>query len=225
MNPYEVLGVDRNADLDAIKRAYRELAKKHHPDAGGDRAKFEEITLAYETLSDSERRAKYDADGVIDGSAAPPDPLRAGAIQIIHAMVNEVLQQIGDGPIYDNIIGKMKEGGRRGIDKIAGDIIAMKAQVKLLRKFAKRFSAKKDNIVAGMIEAKAAGIENNIPRAEQALKLHELAVEILDDHSFEADELPQMLANPGWAQQQHAQANAYYGGIFGGSSNPFGFSP
>jgi len=64
---YEVLGVDRNASEDEIKRAYRKLAREHHPDAsGGDpesEGRFKEATLAYETLRDPERRRRYDLFG------------------------------------------------------------------------------------------------------------------------------------------------------------------
>lgn len=57
---YKILGVDRNADQEEIKRAYRRLAAQHHPDRGGDTKKFQEIQAAYETLSDSQKRAQYD---------------------------------------------------------------------------------------------------------------------------------------------------------------------
>jgi len=59
-NPYQTLGVDRNAAADEIKRAYRKLASKHHPDRGGDTRTFQEIQTAYDTLSDPQRRAAYD---------------------------------------------------------------------------------------------------------------------------------------------------------------------
>lgn len=57
---YNILGVDRNASPDDIKRAYRKLAAQHHPDRGGDTAKFQEIQSAYDTLSDPEKRSQYD---------------------------------------------------------------------------------------------------------------------------------------------------------------------
>jgi len=62
-NPYQTLGVDRNATADEIKRAYRRLASQHHPDKGGDKAKFQEIQQAYDTLTDPQRRAGYDNPG------------------------------------------------------------------------------------------------------------------------------------------------------------------
>ncbi len=64
---YEVLGVDKSASDDAIKKAYRKLAKQYHPDLHpGDKeaeAKFKEVNEAYEILSDSEKREKYDQFG------------------------------------------------------------------------------------------------------------------------------------------------------------------
>ena len=73
---YEILGVNRDADDNAIKKAYRKLAKKYHPDVnkGNTQAeeKFKEVTEAYEILSDPEKRKLYDrfGHGAFDGSAA-----------------------------------------------------------------------------------------------------------------------------------------------------------
>ena len=63
---YEVLGVSRKASQDEIKKAYRKLARKYHPDVNKDKnaeAKFKEVGEAYEVLKDSEKRKKYDALG------------------------------------------------------------------------------------------------------------------------------------------------------------------
>ncbi len=64
---YEVLGVDKSADEQAIKKAYRKLAMKYHPDRNpGDseaEEKFKEINEAYEVLSDSTKRQTYDQFG------------------------------------------------------------------------------------------------------------------------------------------------------------------
>jgi len=61
---YETLGLSKNADEKEIKKAYRKMAVKHHPDKGGDEATFKEISAAYEVLSDAEMRAKYDKYGL-----------------------------------------------------------------------------------------------------------------------------------------------------------------
>jgi len=61
---YETLGVQKTATDKEIKKAYRKLAVKHHPDKGGDEAKFKEVSAAYEILSDSDKREKYDKYGL-----------------------------------------------------------------------------------------------------------------------------------------------------------------
>jgi DnaJ-class molecular chaperone len=73
-DPYEILGVAKSASEAEIKKAFRSLAKKHHPDTkGGDAAaqkKFQEISAAYEILGDKEKRGKFDR-GEIDGNGNP----------------------------------------------------------------------------------------------------------------------------------------------------------
>lgn len=73
---YDRLGVQRNAGVDDIKKAYRNLAREHHPDKGGDPEKFKEIQEAHEVLSDERRRQVYDATGSVNeqpqGHHGPP---------------------------------------------------------------------------------------------------------------------------------------------------------
>ncbi|MDD6650832.1 MAG: DnaJ C-terminal domain-containing protein [Eggerthellales bacterium] len=68
---YKILGVSRTASADEIKKAYRKLARTHHPDAGGDEAKFKEINEAYEVLSDEKKRKLYDQYGTAKESQIP----------------------------------------------------------------------------------------------------------------------------------------------------------
>ena len=87
---YEVLGVDKNADDSAIKRAYRKLAKQYHPDSNpGDESaaeKFREASEAYAVLSDPEKRKAYDTYGhaAFDANSA------AGAVLISAAWIWEI---------------------------------------------------------------------------------------------------------------------------------------
>lgn len=68
MDYYSTLGISKNATQDEIKRAYRSLAGKHHPDRGGDTKKFQEIEEAYRILSDPKTRQEYDNPNPFRGS-------------------------------------------------------------------------------------------------------------------------------------------------------------
>lgn len=78
-NYYDILGVKKGASADEVKKAFRRLARKHHPDAGGDEEKFKEINEAYEVLSDDEKRKSYDQYGQYFGGGMPPGGGRPGA--------------------------------------------------------------------------------------------------------------------------------------------------
>ncbi len=69
---YEVLGIARNASQDEIKKAFRKLAHKHHPDKGGSEVKFKELNEAYQVLSDDKKRAEYDRYGRVFGAGGGP---------------------------------------------------------------------------------------------------------------------------------------------------------
>ncbi|CAB4125973.1 curved DNA-binding protein CbpA [uncultured Caudovirales phage] len=64
---YQTLGVSPQATPEEIKKAYRSLANKHHPDKGGDQAKFKDISVAYDTLGDQNKRAEYDQQRMYGG--------------------------------------------------------------------------------------------------------------------------------------------------------------
>ena len=66
---YQILGVSRDAPQDEIKKAYRKLAHKYHPDKGGDEKKFKELNEAYQILSDQDKKSQYDRFGrVFEGA-------------------------------------------------------------------------------------------------------------------------------------------------------------
>src|SRR5690242_21902131 len=71
---YKVLGVDKKASQDEIKKAYRKLARKYHPDTNKDAGaeeRFKEISEAYDVLGDEDKRKKYDRGGGVFTGANP----------------------------------------------------------------------------------------------------------------------------------------------------------
>lgn len=71
---YEDLGVERNADIKEIRKAYLKLSKTEHPDKGGDAERFKVIQNAYDVLSDEQKRAIYDQTGQIQGDEMQGQP-------------------------------------------------------------------------------------------------------------------------------------------------------
>src|ERR1700754_4098591 len=85
-DPYEVLGVPKTASEAEVKKAFRSLAKKHHPDKhAGDAAaqkKFQEISGAYDILGDKQKRAQFDAGAIgPDGNPKGFDPRAGGGFR------------------------------------------------------------------------------------------------------------------------------------------------
>jgi DnaJ-class molecular chaperone len=107
---YELLGVERSASDDEIKRAFKKLARKFHPDVnpGDNKAedRFKEISEAYAVLSDGEKRRKYDMMGHAAFSGGNPWGAR-GAPQ----NVEDILREFGIGDIFGSIFGS--GGGSR----------------------------------------------------------------------------------------------------------------
>ncbi|MBM5809036.1 MAG: J domain-containing protein [Cyanobacteria bacterium M_surface_9_m1_291] len=102
---FQVLGVERGADADAVKRAFRKLARQYHPDVNpndkGAEAKFKEISEAYEVLSDPQKRQRYEQFGQYwnqaGGGGAPGYDVDFGRYGNFDDFINDLLGRFG-GP-------------------------------------------------------------------------------------------------------------------------------
>jgi DnaJ-class molecular chaperone len=159
-DPYEVLGVARNAGEADIKKAFRALAKKHHPDKhAGDAAaqkKFQEISAAYDILGDKDKRAQFDAGAIgADGSARGPfgpgsgfDPRQGagqggfrqgspfgfgggGGSREFHFSFDDASQAGGGSPFEDIFAGMMGGGARRTSRAARGEDFTAQVTVSL----------------------------------------------------------------------------------------------
>lgn len=92
-NLYDVLGVSKDADAEAIKRAYRQGAKTKHPDVGGDADEMAELSFAMTVLGDPKSREQYDKNGSVPNSEE--DPVRKETLMVF-AMLCEKFFVDGD---------------------------------------------------------------------------------------------------------------------------------
>ncbi len=112
---YDILGVERTATPEEIKKAYRKLAFKYHPDKNpgddGAREKFKEVTKAFEVLSDKEKRAQYDQFGAAGPGMGGPSGFNQGAYDMNDAL-RAFMQAFEGESIFDSLFGM--GGGRAG---------------------------------------------------------------------------------------------------------------
>ena len=102
---YDVLGVGKGASADEIKKAFRRQAVEHHPDRGGDEAKFKELNEAYEVLKDTDKRKRYDQFGHagIGGNGGSPFGGGYGGAQ--GQNINFDFGDLGLGDIFSSFFG------------------------------------------------------------------------------------------------------------------------
>lgn len=102
---YEVLGVGKSASADEIKKAFRRAAVEHHPDRGGDEAKFKELNEAYEVLKDNEKRKRYDQFGHAGVGGNGSSPFGGGYGGGQGQNINFDFGDLGLGDIFSSFFG------------------------------------------------------------------------------------------------------------------------
>lgn len=183
MNPYETLGVRKNASKAAIKNAYRMRSKTAHPDGGGSPEKFGEINLAYKVLSDDGKRERYDRTGEID--EGNPDNTEATIWNLIASMLEQIIMGDAD-PVQSDLIGGMQGAINKQIEAIQ----QMNAKLERARgrivTVAQRFKIKKgENRIAMILNARLLTIEQAIAGNKKAIEINREAYRRLGQYTFE----------------------------------------
>jgi curved DNA-binding protein CbpA len=186
MNPYVILNVSRVASKRAIQKAYRILAKKLHPDCGGDPQKFHEATLAYKVLMDPERRKHFNKTGEI--KEAPPIHENHEVVSTLAAfvvgVVGEAVKNGVDITAVD-ILKAIKENLQANRQEAINRIKSVKKLQASLRTAAQRFVSKDgENMLKGCAEGHADLMSRQIKSLENDVARFDKAEKFLKDYSY-----------------------------------------
>jgi molecular chaperone DnaJ len=129
---YDTLGVPRNADAEAIKKAYRRLAMEHHPDRNQGspeaEARFKELSEAYEVLKDPDRRAAYDRFGKEGARRGAGGPFQGGFD--LHDAIEIFMRDFGGVGGFEELFGGRRSGPRARRSR-AGETVRVRLPVRL----------------------------------------------------------------------------------------------
>jgi molecular chaperone DnaJ len=191
MNLYKILGLSKDATIEEIKRAYKSLVQKHHPDKeGGNNDIFVELQNAYETLIDPVRRKHYDATGEALGNE--PSDLEKQTMRI-NMFLAGLLEQIVNNDDYNENTTDILVLVRKNVtsNKDANQAAVNRAEVlsakrgRVVTRLTKKNS--EENDLCGMLLTANANQRNQIDRLRDAIVDFDKMLSILDDYNYDVD--------------------------------------
>ena len=186
IDPYVLLGVEREADDAAIKQAYRKLAKTAHPDSGGDADAFAKLQLAYDLLKDPVRRKVYDDTGY-DPQLADAKDLKG--LIMLETLVNDFILDEREPGSFDPVAA-MRRKLTDDILKSRFHILELERHRTRVRKHMDRLGKRPETDVLGsMLRARSQSIADAIRNAEGQIEIIEQAYTMLEGYSYELDTL------------------------------------
>lgn len=185
MTLYQILGVEKDASADEIKRAYRKLAKEHHPDAtNGNDDQIKAINQAYEVLSDDERRARYDATG----EYLNPKDMR---MIILREIGDGILGFLGQGVSENQVLSCVRSKIEHNRSNINNEIKSTKRAVEKLNRLSEKIRCNHDNNLLKAYLENAANIAGDSMKEFEARLQHcDEQLKMLNEYSMEQEPLP-----------------------------------
>lgn len=182
-NLYDVLGVDKNATDEEIKKAYREKAKENHTDKGGDNDKMVSINKAWQVLKDPLRRKRYDDTG--EQTETPFDQKFAAFtqdifIKIVYETDVEKTDLIKAFKMYADKILEEQEKQKEDLDD----------KIKRLNKVIKRLKTKKgkNNNIAIVLDHNISALTQALHKLEEDIKFIKDCKEVIGHYNYKFEE-------------------------------------
>ena len=184
IDPYQLLGLERDADEAAVKAAYRKAAKSAHPDAGGDLDAFGRLNASYELLKDPVRRRVYDDTGY-DPQLADATDLKG--LMMLETLVNEMILDERAPGSFDPVAG-LRRKLTDDLLKARFHILELERHRTRVRQHADRIGRRPENDVLGaMLRARTHSITEAIKAAETQISAIERAYAMLEGYSYELE--------------------------------------
>jgi curved DNA-binding protein CbpA len=184
IDPYAMLGVARQADGEAVKSAYRKLAKSAHPDSGGDAEVFGRLQACYDLLKDPVRRKVYDDTGY--------DPLLADVrdlegVVVLETLINDFILDEREPGSFDPVAA-MRRKLSDDIVKSRFHILELERHRARVRKHIDRLGRRPEaDILGSMLRARTQSIADAIRKAEAQIETIEHAYTMLEGYSYEME--------------------------------------
>jgi len=183
-NPYEILGVRRDATDEQVKAAYRRRAKATHPDSGGNPEAFSRVQKAYELLLDPVRRKVFDDTGY-DVELA--DPIDLQALIVIEKLVNQLTLDEREPGTFDPL-ARMRSDLSEEMRKARFSKRELERHASRIEHHLERLEKRPaTDILGSMLRARIKAISTAIGETEAKIKANERACEMLYDYTYEVD--------------------------------------
>jgi curved DNA-binding protein CbpA len=186
-DPYEILGVERTATKDQIKKAYRKKAKKLHPDTNGGTSSEEFVALnkAYRLMICDESRERYDRTG----QAGEGFNLEEAAQAVIGSLVDTLLSALSPEMFRINVLKRMRELIGDKISETERNIRADQERITLIEKLRAKFTkAHRVDVICTRIDQALMGYRAQVHSNQEMIAVLNRALEILKDYEYDFQE-------------------------------------